>query len=198
MLFIGCKENPKVKESKSKKVEYDISFDSNKNIIELNIDTFDNFNRMVVALEKSICDKKLTVIRFENDSTIYKIKPINFCPDDDINFDYYLRDVIWLTYDSIIVNQNIRFSIDSLCPVLEKHLVNKNNDPDFGSQKSQNSYLKNGFIKVNIDSTKTISEVKQIFQKLTNDFIDLNKQYRDSLKLYIELEKEPSYKWMSD
>jgi len=187
LIFSACKESESNQEVDFKKTEFNYLFDPTTDYVEMPIDSFENYDKLVYRLEKSICSSKKTVLKFENDSFIYRIKPINFCPENATIFDYFERDVLWITPDSVIVDYELAYPLDSLRIIMERHLINKNKDPKYPRKKTKLSYLKSGFLKIRIDSSKSIKETKRVFQRIVNNFNEINGLNHDSLYLYVEL-----------
>ncbi len=99
MTFLNCNQKNNVK-----KKEYNYFRNTLENsFVELKMETFSNFNELFQVFEEK-CKKQRTVISFEDESAIYRVEPINFCPDDNVVIDYYVWNVVWLTLDSIYVN----------------------------------------------------------------------------------------------
>ncbi|MCB0485881.1 MAG: hypothetical protein KDC47_06780, partial [Flavobacteriaceae bacterium] len=179
IFFIQCNEKERASLTSKKEYFYPYYMDFDT-IVEVKY--FRNFNSLLLSIDTILCSRKTVIIKFENDSCIYKIKPINFCSKRHPIFDYSYNDIIYLSNDSIIVDIEIRYSLDSLESILEKHILNKNKDLNY--PRKPNS----GFLSVGVDSTKTITEIEKLFGKIFNVFNNLNRVNNDSLKLYLYFE----------
>lgn len=144
------------------------------------MEPFSNFNELFQAFEEK-CKKQRTVISFEDETAIYRVEPINFCPDDNVVIDYYVWDVVWLTLDSIYVNYKIRYSIDSLTAIMNKHLINKELDENYPRTRRR------GFFEVCIKEKTSIKETKDFLLKIVSTFNQINESSQDSLRLNIYL-----------
>lgn len=122
-------------------------------LIEYDIDTLGDFNELIKILKKIDCLKEYAIFKLETDRKVYKIQPLQFC--DDV-FDYKLREVLYLDTDSIVVNYELRYPIDSLNSILTNHLFNPSNDRNYPFEDEKK------LISINVDSTKNILETKEL------------------------------------
>ena len=167
-LLLNCgQNNDNKKEVETEKPEQNfMSFrDVSKKLIEIDIDTISDFKELIEVTEKIDCTGKIAVFKIETDKKIYKIQPLQVC---DYILDYKLREIIYVNTDSVIVNYKIKFPIDSLKVVLDNHLRNQNNNPNYPSSDEKK------LISINVDSTKNISETRNLLLKIIADFNDLN------------------------
>lgn len=166
-VFTNCKE------SKSDETQIDIEkpvqyfFSSGlvgNKLVETNIDTLSNFNSLLKILDKNDCYKEYALFNLETEDKIYKIKPQPFCEG---SFHYRLKEIIYINTDSITVNYELKFPIDSLKSVLRKHLLNPEQDKNYplaGEQK---------LISVHVDSLKPIASTKTLLLKIINNINEL-------------------------
>ena len=150
-----------------------------KEIIEINLDSLSNFNNLLTAIDRVNCNNKIAIIKFETNSSIFKIQPLNFCSENPPIWCSSLRDVIYLTSDSITVSYDLKYNIDSLKPVLKRHLRNIENNENYPKKG------KIGFLSLHIDSTKNISHTKNLLLKIITDFNEID---NDSLHLNVLFE----------
>lgn len=133
--------------------------------IEYDLDTLSNFNEIINIQNKIDCNKNYALFKLKTDTTIYNIQPLQFCEDI---FDYKLREIIYINTDSITVNYELKYPIDSLKTVLNNHLKNSNDDKNYPSPKEKR------MISINIDNTKNIIETKKLLLKLITNINKLN------------------------
>jgi len=158
--------------------------------IELNLSKFSNFLDLYDAVDNNLCNKKTSIITFENDSAVYRFTPIiQYCSSKNPPIrDYWESQFISLSADSILVdaspiylNKRLIYPMDSLDIILSRHLLNK-----FNFHKS----YRTKFLAIAIDSSKPISETKRVFQNVLTSFNKLNKRNKDTLNLYIFLRRK--------
>lgn len=80
-------------------------------LVEYNIDTLKNFNEIFKILDETDCLREYAMFKLETEDKIYKIQPLQFCEGI---FDYKLREILHINTDSITVNYDQKFPIDSL------------------------------------------------------------------------------------
>jgi hypothetical protein len=86
---------------------------------EFDIDTLANFREILDIIEEIDCSKNYALFKLETDIEIFKIQPLHFCGDI---VDYKLSEIIYVSTDSIAVNYQLKYPIDSLKMVLRNHL----------------------------------------------------------------------------
>ena len=129
-------------------------------LIEYDIDTLKSFKEVTEILDDIDCSKEYALFKLETEKKIYKIQPIQFC--DDI-FDYKLREVIYINTDSITVNYELKYPIDSLKTTLTNHLFNPNNDRNYSLANEKK------LISINVDSTKKITDTKRLLLNIIDE-----------------------------
>ncbi|EGV44232.1 hypothetical protein BZARG_3108 [Bizionia argentinensis JUB59] len=167
-LLISCGQNKnEKKEAKSKKPEQNfltLRLADNE-FIEFNIDTLSDFNEIIKIIEKIDCRKNYALFKLETEKEIFNIHPLQLCEDI---FDYKLREIIYINTDSITVNYELKYPIDSLKTVLNNHLRNPNDDKNFPSSDEKK------LISINVDSNKNIIETKKLLLKIIANINELN------------------------
>ena len=133
--------------------------------IEVDIDSLTNFKEILNVIENIDCRKNYALFKLETENKIFKIQPLQFC--DDI-FDYKLREIVYINTDSITVNYELQYPIDSLKMVLNNHLRNPNNDRNYPSTEEKR------LISINVDKTKNIIETKKLLLKTITNINELN------------------------
>jgi hypothetical protein len=167
-LLISCGQNKNEKNliKKEKPEQNFLSYRIVTNeFIEIDIDTLANFTEILDIIEKIDCKKNYALFKLETDENIFKIQPLQVC---EVIFDYYLREIIYINIDSITVNYQLKYPIDSLKMVLENHQFNLKNDKNYPL-----SYEKK-LISIYVDSTKNISETKKLLLKIISEINELN------------------------
>lgn len=169
-LLTSCGQNCNEKKRLpiEKPIQHFLSFRLVDNeFIEYDIDTIANFSEVLKILDEIDCTKEYALFKLETDNKIYKIQPLQFC---ESIFDYKLREIIYVNTDSIIVNYQLKYPIDSLKMVLNNHLQNTNYDENYPSTDEKK------LISINVNSTKNIIETKKLLLKIIAEINDLNTQ----------------------
>ena len=167
-LLISCGQNQNaIKRLTPVKPEQNfLSFRmSGYELIEFDIDTLADFRAVLNAMNEIDCLRNYAVFKLETDEIIYKIQPLQFC---EIIYDYKLKEIIYVNTDSITVNYQIKYPIDSLKMVLDNHLRNTSNDENYPSVDEKK------LISINVDRAKSIVETKKLLIKIITDINDLN------------------------
>jgi len=133
--------------------------------IEYDLDTLSSFNDIIKIQNKIDCNKNYALFKMNSDTKIYNIQPLQFCEDI---FDFKLREIVYINTDSITVNYELQYPIDSLKMVLNNHLRNTNNDRNYPSAEEKR------LISINVDSTKNIIETKKLLLKIITNINELN------------------------
>ena len=171
-LLINCgqKRDEKKQLVIEKPIEYFLSFRLVDNeFIEYDIDTLANFNEVLKIIEKTDCRKEYALFKLETEEKIYKIQPLQIC---NAPFDFKLREIIYINTDSITVNYELKYPIDSLKTVLKNHLQNPKNDRNYPSKDEKK------LISINVDKLKSIFETKNLLLKILADIMEFeNKKY---------------------
>jgi len=148
-----------------KPIQHFLSFSLVDNsFVEYNIDTLANFREFLKIMDETDCTKEYALFNLETDEKIYKIQPLQFC---ESIFDFKLREIIYINTDSITVNYEIKYPIDSLKIVLKNHLINPNNDRNYSLSNEKK------LISINVDSSKNIAETKDLLLKIIKDINEL-------------------------
>jgi hypothetical protein len=133
--------------------------------IEYDLDTLSSFNDIIKIQNKIDCNKNYALFKLNSDTKIYNIQPLQFCEDI---FDFKLREIVYINTDSITVNYELQYPIDSLKMVLNNHLRNTNNDRNYPLVEEKR------LISINVDSTKNIIETKKLLLKIITNINELN------------------------
>lgn len=186
LCFTFCKK----KNESIETVEMETIIDGDYSDFELfNLDSISNFQELAFEVNQNSCDSKLSLIFFDYDNSNYKFIPMFNCPFDI--FDYYLRDVVYLTNDSIYVNYKNRYSIHHLNLVMENHLINRSNDPLHPPVPNT------GFFNIYLNEDVSKNNIKIFFREILETYKLLNKKYSDTLNLQLYLsEFEPPIELM--
>lgn len=87
------------------------------------------------------------------------------------------KNVLVITNDSILIDNGYR--IDELKRILKRHYQNNGKIPNYPVSAHK------ALIEVNIDSTKTGLEIKEILTKLTHSFDEIKSEINDSTELRV-------------
>jgi hypothetical protein len=173
MMVIICFTVTNCKESRNDENQTDIKkpvqyfFSSavvGNKLVETNIDTLSNFNSLLKILDENDCYKEYAIFNLETKDKIYKIQPQHFCEG---SFHYRLKDIIYVNSDSITVNSELKFPIDSLKSVLRNHLLNPNQDKNYPLAVEQK------LISVHVDSLKPVASTKTLLLSIINNINEL-------------------------
>ena len=134
-------------------------------LVEYDIDTLANFNEVLRILDETDCLREYAVIKLETEEKTYKIQPLQLC---ESILDYKLREILYVNTDSIRVNYELQYPIDSLKTILTNHLLNPRGDKNYPSTDEKK------LISINVDSTKTIKEAKNLLVKIISTINELN------------------------
>ncbi len=129
-------------------------------LIEYDIDTLKNFKEVIKILDETDCLSEYAMFKLETENKIYKIQPLQFC---ESILDYRLREIIYVNTDSITVNYELQFPIDSLKLALTNHLFNPSNDRNYSLADEKK------LISINVDSIKNITQTKNLLLKLIKE-----------------------------
>lgn len=167
-LLISCGQNRnEKKETKSKKAKqnfFTLRLADNE-FIEFDIDTLTNFNEIIKIIEEIDCRKNYALFKLETEKEIFNIHPLQLCEDI---FEYKLREIVYINTDSITVNYELKYPIDSLKTVLNNHLRNPNDDKNYPSSDEKK------LISINVDSSKSIIVTKKLLLKTIANINELN------------------------
>src|SRR5690554_7278287 len=99
------------------------------NSIEINPYIYESIDSLYSKINKITCNKKFPSISFESSESFKKVILMNSCPHD-IGCHYY-RNLIMFYNDSIKRYYDSSLPLDSFPSLLEKHLKNYGQDPDY-------------------------------------------------------------------
>lgn len=157
------KDNPITKE---KTVQSFLTYRTqNQKHLEIDIDSLQNFGELLNVIDTTDCRKLAPTFKIETDSTIYKIQHLHFC---ETIYDYKLRNILYVSTDSIKVNYQLTYPINDLGTILENHLINKLNDENYPSEDEKR------FISIHIDESEDIQEVKKLLLHIISVHTKLN------------------------
>lgn len=163
---MNCRQNSIEKKQTSihKPIQYFFSYRiEGRSLVEYDIDTLANFNQVTKILEETDCLREYAVFNIEGIDTIYKIQPLQIC---ESIFDYKLKEILYINSDSITVNYDLKFPVDSLKTALKNHLFNPTRDQIYPSNEDKK------MISIKVDNTKSIIVTKVL---LLNIIEELNK-----------------------
>ena len=187
LIFFNCKEINKNIEQNETEYYYPSNESFNPQIQEkpINIDSIENFGKLLTVTEKISCEDQLPIIRINNKNTIFNFKIFKDCPDAMDVIDYKQRNIVLIQGDSIIVNVLISKPFDSLKKVLSNHLLNNGSSPNYSISLDKALFM------YHQDSTYDSKKVKEHFIKLASVFNEVNSENGDSLELKIKLIEYP-------
>lgn len=162
-LVISCKQNENNKKNEQRFLTFKLN---NNEFIEVDIDSLTNFEELLNLPKNINCRKNHILIKLETNDKVYKIQPmLQFC---GLIIDYKLREVIYINTDSITVNYELKYPIDSLKMVMINHFKNPKNDINYPLLEE------NRLISINVRSSKKIIETKKLLLKIIDNYNELN------------------------
>ncbi|WP_416441758.1 hypothetical protein ACH3O9_14750 [Leeuwenhoekiella sp. A16] len=166
-LLFSCGQNNSEKKQIAieKPIQHFMTFRlADNELVEYDIDTLKNFNEILKILDETDCLREYAMFKLETEDKIYKIQPLQFC---ESIFDYKLREILYVNTDSITVNYELKFPIDSLKLALTNHLFNPSNDRNYSLADEKK------LISINIDSTKNIAQTKKLLLNLIKELNEM-------------------------
>ncbi|MDH7913868.1 hypothetical protein [Winogradskyella sp. SYSU M77433] len=155
-------------------------------LTEIYLDSIKNYGELIKIADKIACYGKAPLLKFSTDSTEFNLIVYKECISKMDIVDYHGSNVISIQKDSIIINNEIEVSFDSLQPILRNHILNPERKFDFSKS------IDKALIFYYQDSSVSSKKIKDQLIKITTDFNELNRKNGDSLPLKIKL-SEYSY-----
>ena len=181
-LFYNC-------ETKKEKAEFYYPRISNlktdSTLTTIYLDSIKNYGELIKITEQIACADKAPLLKFSTDSTEFNLIVYKECTNKMDIVDYHGSNVISIQKDSIIINDQIELTFDSLRPILRNHILNPNRE--FNYSKSIDKAL----IFYYQDSLVSTKKIKEQLIKISTDFNELNRKNGDSLPLKIKLSEYP-------
>ena len=186
-MFSNCETKKERAEFKKTEFYYPriSNFKMDSSLTEIYLDSIKNYGELIKIADKIACDGKTPLLKFSSDSTEFNLIVFKECVSKMDIVDYHGSNVISIQKDSIIINDKIEMSFDSLRPILRNHILNPNRE--FNYSKSIDKAL----IFYYQDSLVSSKKIKDQLIKITTDFNELNRKNGDSLPLKIKLSEYP-------
>jgi len=181
ILFSSCKEENLV-ESKKKSFYYQNSdcYDDDSNKVLLELEEIKSYAELMNRMDSIACIDKFTVIKYQNESSVFHLIPSHKCPNHMIVCCYKARNRLKFTNDSIYSLFNSH-PMDSLDSMVKKHLLNN------GVEYHYSSSPRWAFFQIEMDSLITIEKLSTILIGISESFNEVNSNYGDSLSLSIRI-----------
>ena len=181
-MFYNC-------ETKKEKAEFYYprisNFKTDSTLTTIYLDSIKNYGELIKITEQIACADKAPLLKFSTDSTEFNLIVYKECTNKMDIVDYHGSNVISIQKDSIIINDQIELTFDSLRPILRNHILNPNRE--FNYSKSIDKAL----IFYYQDSLVSTKKIKEQLIKISTDFNELNRKNGDSLPLKIKLSEYP-------
>ena len=186
-MFSNCETKKERAEFKKTEFYYPriSNFKMDSSLTEIYLDSIKNYGELIKIADKIACDGKTPLLKFSSDSTEFNLIVFKECVSKMDIVDYHGSNVISIQKDSIIINDKMEMSFDSLRPILRNHILNPNRE--FNYSKSIDKAL----IFYYQDSLVSSKKIKDQLIKITTDFNELNRKNGDSLPLKIKLSEYP-------
>ena len=181
-MFYNC-------ETKKEKAEFYYprisNFKTDSTLTTIYLDSIKNYGELIKITEQIACADKAPLLKFSTDSTEFNLIVYKECTNKMDIVDYHGSNVISIQKDSIIINDQIELTFDSLRPILRNHILNPNREFNYSKSidKALIFYYQNSLV-----STK---KIKEQLIKISTDFNELNRKNGDSLPLKIKLSEYP-------
>jgi len=180
LLFLGLDMGEVNTIPKSGKTYYYPNTDryvNSKNKVEIELDTFDNYNSLLNKIRKECIKEKTVILKYSDSTAKYKLIPIINCRDDI--WCYKCRNELFVSPKGF---QQCAFNlkpIDSLSKYLNLHYNNKGKLPGLSESTEK------AFIKFYSNSSTDIKDVKATLIKLSNEHNRINAEHKKSFSLKI-------------
>jgi len=186
-LFYNCETKKEKAEFKKTEFFYPriSNFKTDSSLTAIYLDSIKNYGELIKITEQIACAGKAPLLKFSTDSTEFNLIVYKECTNKMDIVDYHGSNVISIQKDSIIINDKIEMTFDSLQPILRNHILNPNRE--FNYSKSFDKAL----IFYYQDSLVSTKKIKEQLIKITTDFNKLNRKNGDSLPLKIKLSEYP-------
>ncbi|MCK8524209.1 hypothetical protein M0D21_21705 [Aquimarina sp. D1M17] len=182
LLVVSC--NTSVKSKVGENLISDLSFNSCYNDVaesyEFDLDSLENFGSLIQNLDRITCENQKPVIGFNINNSRYRISPCHSCPDNRIIFCSKQRNELYIKKDSVRVDNFTAFPIDSLKQILRKHILNEKNESKYSESP------KKAFVSISTNSNESINTIKNILLEIGEEFVEIKKDYKDSLYLSVQ------------
>lgn len=174
IAIFSCKNKEKIKfyypsENYYKNIE---------NPVELELDNFSNFEKLIDSIGILMADKKNVVSQI-NEKNKYYYFEINSLEEKGRTIPYHikLRNLLGISTDSILKNDY--YSTDSLSSFLKKDLLNFGKDRDFSDNPNRL------IVSIELEKNQRVLEVKKILLEVFKTYDKLDKVKRDTIPLNI-------------
>lgn len=186
-MFYNCETKKEKAEFKKTEFFYPriSNFKTDSSLTAIYLDSIKNYGELIKITEQIACAGKAPLLKFSTDSTEFNLIVYKECTNKMDIVDYHGSNVISIQKDSIIINDKIEMTFDSLQPILRNHILNPNRE--FNYSKSFDKAL----IFYYQDSLVSTKKIKEQLIKITTDFNKLNRKNGDSLPLKIKLSEYP-------
>ncbi len=154
--------------------------------VNIQLSDLSNFNQLFTKIDSVVClgENKRPILIIEKNDTIYNLEAANYCPMNSVIGCYNERYEISIKPDSIYVSIDYIIAIDSLKSILDKHIINENNDYQFSNSPQK------AIISFSADSITDIKTIEKTLLNTFEHFNAINARKGDSLPLHIRFEKE--------
>ena len=154
-------------------------------IVSINVEKYNKYEKLIEEIDSISCTEKIPFVEIETDSTIFNLLAYHICSEEHLIADYKTRNIIGLNNDSILINKDLEFSIDSLDTILKKQYLNYGKDENF-SVSPEKAVL---FFYSDLDTDNRI--IKERILKIINGYLNIRSKETDSIKLKIAFEFYP-------
>lgn len=180
ILLISCScdfssEKSRVIEEETKKMFFSTNFKKAKfenQIIEINLDSFNNYSELRKEMGKHTCKGKTSGLIFDFKGTTYHVTGFSRCPDDNSTACYFTPNQFNVKNDSLVIRFfNSKKPIECIKAELDS-IVSKNSSYYFGHDKK----LRNVIIHLFIEDQYSIATTKKVLKEVEESFDKLIKR----------------------
>ena len=154
-------------------------------IVSIDVEKHPIYEKLIEEIDSISCTEKIPFIEIETDSTIFNLLAYHICSKEQLIADYKTRNIIGINNDSIVINKDLEFDINSLETILKKQYLNFGKDEDFAISPEK-AVL---FFYNDLDTNNKI--VKKRLLRIINRYLSISKNNTDSIKLRIAFEFYP-------
>jgi len=186
-LFLNCEAKKDNADFKKAEFYYPriSNFKTDSNLTRVFLDSIKNYGELIKIADQIACDGKTPLLKFSSDSTEFNLIVYKECASKMDIVDYHGSNVISIQKDSIIINDQMEVSFDSLQTVLRNHILNPNQEFNYSKN------IEKALIFYYQDSLFPSKKIQDQLIKIAMDFNKLNKKNSDSLPLKIKLSEYP-------
>lgn len=177
--------------NKEKALEKEIYFYPQKenfdraNLSEIYLDSLKDYSAMLNEIDRVACEDSVPVINYSNNTEKFRLLPWYECSESNTVSCPTLRSRIFIQNDSILTNNRIAHSIDSLDLILKKHLLNKGKDFNYSDSPNHAG------IEIYFKENTASKEISDLLVDLSEKFNRLNRNKKDTLYLKIYFRDRP-------